>query len=383
MLTAEGCKARRRRLWDALPSPCDVLVIADPQHLVYFANLFINAFTFRAAEAGAFLILEPDRATVVADNILEPSCAEAHADEVVAPAWYEGKSPAGNRRVYLADAAGEILSKLHPARIGIELATAPASLLRRLPGSALVDLDPIIRPMRRAKDADELAIMRRSMRAGEAALAALLVNLKPGMTELDAYLIAQRAAVETAGHPVVVYGDFVSGPRTGDLGGPPSGRVIEAGDLFLADLSVVVNGYRGDFANTFVVGADPTSRQREDLAHCLAAIEAGEGLLRPGAECRAIDGAVRGVIPATAGRLVCPGHTGHGLGLGHPEPPYLVPQGDESLVAGDVVTLEPGVYDPGIGGMRFERNYLVTDAGFEVLTHHRLGLDGGESGASS
>ena len=62
------------------------------------------------------------------------------------------------------------------------------------------------------------------------------------------------------------------------------------------------------------------------------------------------------------------------MGLGHPDPPYLVPQSTETLIAGDIVTLEPGLYVSGIGGMRFERNYLITDNGYELLTHHALGL---------
>ena len=64
----------------------------------------------------------------------------------------------------------------------------------------------------------------------------------------------------------------------------------------------------------------------------------------------------------------------HGLGLGHPEPPYLVPESIETLQAHDVVALEPGLYLPGVGGMRFERNYLITDRGHETLTRHQLGL---------
>ena len=67
-------------------------------------------------------------------------------------------------------------------------------------------------------------------------------------------------------------------------------------------------------------------------------------------------------------------HTGHGLGLGHPEPPYLVPESTETLQAQDVVALEPGLYVPGAGGMRFERNYLITADGHETLTRHQLTL---------
>ena len=70
-----------------------------------------------------------------------------------------------------------------------------------------------------------------------------------------------------------------------------------------------------------------------------------------------------------------PHHAGHGIGLGHPEAPFLVPESDETLQAGDVVTLEPGVYVKGQGGMRYERNYLVTDRGCESLSDHRIEID--------
>ena len=67
-----------------------------------------------------------------------------------------------------------------------------------------------------------------------------------------------------------------------------------------------------------------------------------------------------------------PAIQGHGLGLGHPEPPYFVPESDETIVAGDVVAIRPGLYIPGEGGMRFERNYLVTPDGFATLSNHEI-----------
>ena len=67
-------------------------------------------------------------------------------------------------------------------------------------------------------------------------------------------------------------------------------------------------------------------------------------------------------------------HAGHGIGLAHPEPPILVPNSDDVLVAGDVLTLEPGAYVEGIGGMRFEHNYLITESGCERLSSHDLAL---------
>ncbi len=70
-----------------------------------------------------------------------------------------------------------------------------------------------------------------------------------------------------------------------------------------------------------------------------------------------------------------PSHSGHGLGLSHPEPPYFVRDSTDTVLAGDVVAIEPGLFVDGVGGMRFEQNYLVTADGFEKLTHHRLTLE--------
>ena len=67
-------------------------------------------------------------------------------------------------------------------------------------------------------------------------------------------------------------------------------------------------------------------------------------------------------------------HAGHGLGLTHPEAPFFVPKADETLLAGDVVTLEPGLYVADVGGIRIEHNYLVTGTGFERLSNHTIAL---------
>jgi Xaa-Pro aminopeptidase len=69
-----------------------------------------------------------------------------------------------------------------------------------------------------------------------------------------------------------------------------------------------------------------------------------------------------------------PHHAGHGLGLTHPEAPFFVRHSDESLLQGDVVTLEPGLYVSGVGGLRIEHNYLVTERGYERLSHHEIAL---------
>ena len=101
----------------------------------------------------------------------------------------------------------------------------------------------------------------------------------------------------------------------------------------------------------------------------------GRGRLRPGTAARDVDAAVRGHFASLGLDHAFPTHSGHGLGLGHPEPPYFVPESTDTLVEGDVVAIEPGLYIEGEGGMRFERNYLITADGFETLSNHELRIE--------
>jgi Xaa-Pro aminopeptidase len=382
MLTAEGCKARRDRLFAALlPHHYEVLVVGDPTSLVYFANYVPSPFEFRTVESSALLILEPGRATLIADNLLQPYLDRAHVDEVYAPIWYDGNGPTKPRRRRVVDNALGRLASIPSSRIGIESGAVPSGVVQgfeHLNHSKVTfqSIDPTIRRMRRSKDADEIEVLKRAMRAGEAAHATALKEMKPGMTELDAYLIVQNAAMKELGERVIVYGDFASGPRTAtDKGGPPTSRRIEAGDLLLLDFSVVVDGYRTDFTNTFAVGGGPTPDQRKLFDACVGAMKAGESKLKAGTPAVEADTAVREHFRSLGLLEHFPHHTGHGIGLGHPEPPYFVPQTDEILVAGDVVTLEPGLYIEGVGGIRIERNYLVTAEGFETLSKHEIRVE--------
>ncbi len=380
MLIAEGCAARRKRLWEALPATCDLLVLGDPSHLIYFAGYVPSPFVFRTVESGALLLLEPGRSTLVADDMVKGFLEKAFVDERVAPAWYDGRHSAPYRQGQLIDSALGRLSKMPGRRVGIEMAGVPSGVVEGLraarPGLELVDIGPLIRPLRRSKDPDEVETLRRSMRAGEAAQAAALAEVRPGMSELDACLIVHRAAADAAGEPVIVYGDFASGPRCyRDKGGPATAREIEPSDLLLLDFSVVVSGYRGDFTNTFAVGGAPTARQREMFEACLDALRAGESRLKPGTAGRDVDAAVRGHFATLGLDHAFTSHSGHGLGLGHPEPPYFVPESTDTLVEGDVVALEPGLYIDGVGGMRYEGNYLITADGYETLSNHELRIE--------
>jgi Xaa-Pro aminopeptidase len=380
MLTAAGCVARRARLWKRLPAHVEWVLVTDPAHLTYFANFHPSPFVFNSQSARATLLLGRDGASIlIADNVQQPFLDAAFAEEKIAPVWYRCIESPGHRGTFLIDAVLKRLATIAGTSFAIEPASCPSGLLDGLRAArndlVLTDLDQTVRDLRRAKDPDEIALIRRSLAAATAGLKAAMAQLSPGMTEFDAYRLVQRVAGEAAGQHILLYGDFVSGPRCEQVGGPPTDRAIEAGDLVLLDFSAVIYGYRGDFCNTFVCGGKPTPKQRELFEACLAAMEAGERQLRAGVSCRDVDAAVRNSLKERQLAEYFPHHAGHGVGLGHPDPPYFVPESSETLIAGDVVTLEPGVYLPGVGGMRFERDYLITETGYETLSDHPIGIE--------
>ncbi len=363
MLTAEGCRRRRERLWQRLdPKPdSDHLRLADPIHLMYLANFHVDPFSLGGGFGGYLLLRNDGRAKLLHDNRLPESAAEAHVEERVVVPWYDGQSPARGPR-QLAP-----LAEVNPAHAGLRVHDRPGDPYAATVIAAVAD-------MRRRKDPDEIDLMKRCMRATEAGHAWARAEIKPGMTELDVYRGVNSACIHAAGQAVIVYGDFAVSPGPERRGGPPTGRVLEAGDMFILDFSVVIAGYRSDFTNTLVVGREPTADQRRLYDLCMGAMAAGEKELRAGRECRTVYGAVREVFEKAGVADHFPHHAGHGLGLTHPEAPYLVRHADETLLAGDVVTLEPGLYVAGVGGVRIEHNYLITERGYERLSNHGIAL---------
>jgi Xaa-Pro aminopeptidase len=379
MLTPDGCRDRRARLWAALEEKPDWILLSEPRHLMYFANFYATPFVFRTQNASALLILGPDgTSTLVADSMLGVYADQAHVDERVTVEWYNGRTSAPERQAVLVTAGIRAMEGRDGPRLGFDQ-MVPSGLCLHLAGSRrefrATFINATAQQLMRCKDADEVALLRRTIAAMEAAFARAATDIREGMTELQAYALVTGIVNDRLGTQALVYGDFASGPRTEAKGGPPTSRQIQRGDLFLLDYSAVLYGYRGDFTNTWVVNGEPTARQRELAAFCLEAMHAGEALLRPGTGGRDIDAALRRSFDGNGVLEYFLHHSGHGLGLGHPDPPYLTPESDDRLLAGDVVALEPGLYVTGVGGMRFERNYLITASGFELLTRHRVGLD--------
>ena len=363
MLTAEGCRRRRERLCERLSAEPvgDHLRLADPIHLMYLTNFHVDPFSLGGGFGGVLLLRRDGRAKLLHDDRLPASAADAHVEERVVVPWYDAQAPARCPR-QLA-----LLQEVNPAHAGLRVHDRPGD-----PSAAAVI--QAVAAMRRQKDPDEIDLLRRCMHAGEAVHAWARAEVKPGMTELDVYRGVNSACIGAVGRAVIVYGDFAVSPGPERIGGPPTGRVLEPGDMLILDFSVVLGGYRSDFTNTLVVGREPTADQRRLYDLCVQAMAAGERELRAGRECRSVYGAVNEVFEKAGVAEHFPHHAGHGIGLTHPEAPYLVRHADETLLAGDVVTLEPGLYVPGVGGIRIEHNYLITEQGYERLSNHVIAL---------
>jgi Xaa-Pro dipeptidase len=272
-----------------------------------------------------------------------------------------------DRRRAAVDAALAVLPRNGPLRV--ELASLPGTLVHAL-GDRLEDVGPELQRARAVKDPDELEALRASIAVAGAGQAAARAALAGGGTELELWA-ETRAAVElAAGGRTPLLADFVTGPRTAEVGGPPGPRRVEERDLLLVDLVPRVGAYWGDSCATVALGEPPADATRAHAA-ALAALQAARDVLRAGAGAGDVDRAARDVVAAAGWSY--PHHTGHGLGLTVHEEPRIVPGSDRVLEPGMVVALEPGAYGDD-WGVRVEHVYLVRDGDPELLSGHDLSL---------
>ncbi len=390
MLTQVGCHSRRQRLWDRIPDGVDWLLIADPRHVQYLANFWVQPLSFSGGERALLLLERGGRSTILGDNFAVRSAVhEPCIDREVVTNWYDHKHSVTNRDHAMFQALSDVSEDLVKGKGLVEAEWLPLGATEVLPAgtydfsasqevdaASLCDLGTILRDLRRTKEPDEIELLKECMRAGDAGQARLFEIFQEGVTELDIYREVQSAAVAGANRPALVYGDFranhAADPKTGGLP-KDQGRTLQKGDLFILDYSVVLDGYRSDFTNTVSVG-EPSEEVLELHEICKAGMAAGELALKAGVKACEVHAAVSAPYIEAGKKDSFMHHAGHGIGLAHPEAPILVPESTDVLRAGDVVTLEPGSYVEGVGGMRIEHNYLITDDGYERLSNHEIRL---------
>src|SRR5580698_443515 len=235
MLTAEGCKKRRQRLLDRL-KPTAPIVLADPLHLRYFANFYVEAVS-QHADFGGLLVIKPDGFTSLYHDAKTTKSVElAHVDVRNGLPWYTGQEPAvGPHRMVLRAPVEKNGGRIHDS----------------LADPLCPQIYDIVTQLRRVKDPDEVELLKCCMRATEAGHAWCRAHIAPGMTELDVYAGVAAACYKELGQFGIVYGDF-SVTNGKKRGGAPTPHLLKKGETFILDYSVIIQGYRSDFTNTMV-----------------------------------------------------------------------------------------------------------------------------------
>ena len=231
----------------------------------------------------------------------------------------------------------------------------------------LVMADGLVEGMRAVKEPAEVNRIGAAAAVADGALEQVLAQGLAGRTEREAAL-ALELAIRHAGAEHVSFEPIVAaGPHGALPHAAPRETTIERGQLVVIDFGARVDGYCSDCTRTVAVG-EPDLDARETYALVLEAQLAGLAAVRAGAKCRHVDAAARDLI-AAAGHGEEFGHgLGHGVGLGIHEDPRLSQVAEGTLAAGNVVTVEPGVYLPGRFGVRIEDLVVVTEDGCQILT---------------
>src|SRR4051812_14590437 len=372
MLQPEYCRQRQRRLLDVIQrANLSAVVLGRPRHVYYFTGH--RSFWLHES---AFVLFGDGRSLLYTAN--EPATGVA-ADEVET---YEATWMGTQRQEQPQSLAAQIAlrprSGAEVRRVGMDASPVTSVLAGALRPAQYLDVEPDLWQLRRRKDPDELALMRKAIACTKAMYDRARQIIEPGVPELRVYGELHAAAVETTGEPLspaYLGNDF----RCAAPGGSPrQGRTAQSGELYILDLGPAYRGYFSDNCRTFAVDRRPTDAQFKAWQAVAGVFPIVERMARPGVRCRDLYAAADEHLRAAGG----PGmthHLGHGVGLQPHEAPHLNPRWDDVLAEGDVFTCEPGLYGPDLAaGLRIENQYLVTADGGENLTSFPMDLAYGE-----
>lgn len=232
----------------------------------------------------------------------------------------------------------------------------------------------LVEVLRETKDDSEIAHIRTAVEIAEHALARTLPQVRAGMTELAVAGILEYE-MRLAGSERTAFETIVAaGARSALPHARASAQVIATGDLLLFDFGATSGGYVSDITRTFIVGRAPDARQQEIHDVVREANGSASAAVRAGMRGRDADALARDYIERRGFGAAFGHSTGHGIGLEIHEAPRLAKTAEAPLPPGSVVTIEPGIYVEGWGGVRIEDDVLVSTEGAVVLTGFERGL---------
>lgn len=341
--------ARVDRLREAMASKgLDGLLVTKPENRLYLCG-------FSGSE-GVLLVTEANCLLVVDGRYTEQALREAPQCQVV------------EARADLLSAAAARAGGVR--RLGFEsqhLTCEAHARLQAVLGERMQPCPGLVEGLRQVKDEGELELVRGALEAGERAFLRLQRWVREGVCERRvalemSYLLRLQGCEREAFDTIAA-----SGPNAALPHAQPGDRTLQAGDMLVLDFGGRFHHYCGDTTRTVAVGAAPP-RLREVYARVAEAQQAAIERVAAGVPAARVDEAARGVLRAHGLAEYFVHSTGHGLGLEVHEAPSLGARSDEILAANMVVTIEPGVYLPGWGGVRIEDVVVVKDGGCEALS---------------
>jgi len=352
----------------------DVAVVMSPANITYFSG-------FQALMYSRPIYLMIDAGETV---LIVPGLEEEHAASITVvdrvEVYYEHPekgTPGENAPDILVDA---LTSAGHSA-IGLEFATAPISLDTRLKEAGMTtgNLSPAIIRMRLIKDAAEIALMRQAAELAHIGVMATLDAARPGESQLAIESLGTNSILEAAARiipeaTISLLQFTTSGPETSLPHLITTTRRLGRPELCIHSRQVSIDGERAELERTFALGAmDDRTLDIFTVAEeaQLAAIDA----CRPGRAMREVDAAAREIIQKAGYGEYSIHRVGHGLGIEAHETPYIRWDNDAPLEVGMVVSIEPGIYIPGVCGARHSDTVVVTEHGPETITDAPRGVD--------
>ncbi len=360
-MIADGRVARLERLRASLASAgLDALIVTHIANIRYLTGFTGSSAILVVEGGGGDAALYTDRRYDV--QAQEEVAGAAVAEIVPGDPW-----KAVRRRVEGASTTDGIGFEAHAV-------TAAETQGKNARYAHLIPTTNLVEHLRSSKDDDERRAIAAAARVASDALEAVLPNIRPGLREIDvaAELERELRVRGSEWHPFPTIA--ASGDRSALPHARTTERVIEPGDLLLLDFGAQVEGYCADVTRTVVVGGRADERQREVYEVVREAQVQAISRIHSGMTGREADRQARSVIE-DKGFGDAFGHSlGHGIGLEVHEAPQVSRTNEDPIPLGCVITVEPGIYFPGWGGVRIEDDVVVTDGGTELLSDGKTEL---------
>ena len=344
------------REWLRAQGEFDGLLLVRQENLEDFDLRYLTGFT---GSSGFAVVTAADALFLTDVRYVEQAARQC-------PGWRIERHGRPATTELAAALAGAGLRRLAFDPAGLTVALCD-ELRAGLPGVTLHSASGAVTALRERKDAAELAAIARACAISDAAFAQLLPLIRPGITERELARRLEELLYLRGADGIAFAAIAASGPNSALPHALPSAREIAPGDLITFDFGAAVAGYCADMTRTVVMG--PASPRQRRLYETVRRVQsAGVAALRAGVRCSELDAAAKkGIEDAGYGEY--PTHSlGHGVGLAIHEAPAMRPGSDDVLAPGHVVTVEPGIYIPGFGGVRIEDTVVIEAHARRVLT---------------